>query len=181
MKIFLGVPNLGIIGKSYLRNLKQLVNDLELEDVVEFGDFLSHDEIDLELKNSIYISPSVHSDENFGLVAFRALNLGTPALLSHWGGHRDFQHYFDGVRYFNVYKSLQGPRTNPFEIALEILKIWDENVVVKPKNRNEINISFVTPREKIKPSEYRQRLFTKVSHQIHHKIIGHWHSLRNDL
>lgn len=123
---FLGVPNLRIPSLGYLEYLYKLVKKLQVQDLVEFHPAVSVKQMELEFRNGIFFSPSVHSDENFGLVAFRALDKGVPAILSQWGGHRDFAKYFTSIVYFNVYTTDSGPRTNPYEVAQSISHFWDK-------------------------------------------------------
>lgn len=122
---FLGVPNLRIPSLGYLEYLYKLVKKLKIQDLVEFHPAVSVKQMETEFRNGVFFSPSVHSDENFGLVAFRALSKGVPALLSHWGGHSDFAEYFTNIVYFNVYLTGSGPKTNPMEVASIISKFWD--------------------------------------------------------
>lgn len=123
----LGVPHLGITDGGYLRYLKRLVRKLKIEDLVEFHGFLTEAEIDRELTTGIFISPSVHSDENFGLVAFRALNQAYPVILSNWGGHQELTILFpQGIALVDVYHSQSGPVLNPVKLAQQIQQSWDQ-------------------------------------------------------
>jgi glycosyltransferase involved in cell wall biosynthesis len=171
---FLGVPNLGIESQGYLKRLHHLIQKLGVSDIVEIGRYLNHQEIDEELKNSILISTSVHSDENFGLVVFRALNLGVPVLISFWGGHKDFKNYFDGVRYFKVYKSDKGPRTNPYEIAQGIEEIWKKIPEITFK-KNEIDeIQFITGKKPLCPRPLKQNFLKKIRERKPHQKFVQW-------
>ena len=171
---FLGVPHLGIISKGYLKRLHQLVQSLGISDIVEFGGYLNHKEIEEELKSSIFISPSLHSDENFGLVVFSALNLGVPVLLSFWGGHKDFANYFDGVRYFQVYKSEKGPRTNPFEIAQGIDELWKQMPEINLKRSEVDEIHFSVGKELLRSRLWRQNLISEIRKRNPHHLFGQW-------
>jgi glycosyltransferase involved in cell wall biosynthesis len=171
---FLGIPHLGIISQGYLKRLHQLVQSLGISDIVEFGGYLNHKEIEDELKNSIFISPSLHSDENFGLVVFRALNLGVPVLLSFWGGHKDFTNYFDGVRYFHVYMSEKGPRTNPFEIAQGIDELWQQMPEINLKRSEVDEIHFSVGKELLRSRPWRQNLINEIRKRNPHHQFGHW-------
>ncbi len=171
---FLGVPHLGIVSQGYVKRLQHLVNKLGISDLVEIGRFLSHQEIEEELKNAIFISPSVHSDENFGLVVFRALNLGVPTLLSSWGGHKDFNNYFEGVKFFSVYKTKNGPRTNPYEIAQSILDLWKQIPEITFK-KNEIDkIHFSVGKEQLRPRPQKLNFLKKVRQRRPHHQFGQW-------
>lgn len=118
----LGVPHLKISGRGYLRLLKKLVKKLGIADIVIFGRFLNEEEINQELRSGILLSPSIHSDENFGLVAFRALSRGHKVILSAWGGHRDYEKYFTNVYLVPVYETKNGLHLNPFELVQQMRK-----------------------------------------------------------
>lgn len=87
----LGSPNMGIADSQYLDELVKLSNELGITSMVTFYGKKNRDDLyQIHLKSRlIFISVSAHSDENFGMAAFRALLRGEPALLSDWGGHSD--------------------------------------------------------------------------------------------
>lgn len=93
---FLGSPNMGISETSYESELKELANSLQLTDRIFFhGKIPRKDLYEKELSTrKIFISTSAHSDENFGMAAFRAICRGEQLLLSNWGGHSDFKKQF---------------------------------------------------------------------------------------
>lgn len=79
---FLGLPHLRIPSLGYLEMLYKLAKNLGISDLVEFHPAIPQSKIDEHLKEGVFLSVSFHSDENFGLVAHRALNLGIPVVLS---------------------------------------------------------------------------------------------------
>lgn len=107
----LGYPNLGIKEKSYLNKLQTLTKKLNLDNVVTFRGFVDRTTIQEELgDNYIFVAPSTHSDENFGMAAFRALLSGVPCILSAWGGHNEFaQYYSNQIQYIQPQINENGP------------------------------------------------------------------------
>lgn len=127
---YLGVPNLKVPSCGYLEDLYTLVKILGIKDLVEFRAAVQVDKMEELLKHGVFLSPSVHSDENFGLVAFRSLRIGTPVILSKWGGHIDLASYFSNIEYVDVYETASGPEVNPCQIAECLLKVWKNNPVI---------------------------------------------------
>jgi glycosyltransferase involved in cell wall biosynthesis len=150
---FLGLPHHRIPSLGYLEMLYKLVSRLGLSDIVEFHPALPQDKIIDVLKEGVFLSPSFHSDENFGLVAFRALNQGIPVILSDWGGHRDFGSAFTNVNVFSLHQSAKTPHLNPFELADLLLKVWSKNTPQKRK----------VPWKKVSSSEENSRALMKLS------------------
>ncbi|OUR93629.1 hypothetical protein A9Q84_19360 [Halobacteriovorax marinus] len=108
----LGSPNMGMSCDSYMDHLKSLTKTLRLEDKVIFKGFVDRDEIsrDLESRDHVMVSPSLHSDENFGMAAFKYLISGKRCILSDWGGHSDYIHSFtDQLELISVRNSTLGP------------------------------------------------------------------------
>ncbi len=138
---YLGVPNLRVPGQGYLEELYGIVKRLGLTDLVEFYPAVHVQKMEEELRQGIFLSPSVHSDENFGLVAFRALRLGAPVILSKWGGHKDLAHHFSGIEYVDVYETKTGPEINPCQIAHAALQIWKKNSIISELKYNQEMIS----------------------------------------
>lgn len=121
---FLGLPHHRIPSLGYLEMLYKLSKKLGVSDIVEFHPAIPQGQINEQLKDGIFLSTSFHSDENFGLVAFRALNLGVPVLLTDWGGHRDFSSSFSNVELIPVYQFKRTPHINPYELSEKLLEIW---------------------------------------------------------
>lgn len=111
----LGSPNMEMEGEGYLAELQKIVKELGLNEKVEFRGFVQREEIYKELneKNYILVIPSLHSDENFGMSAFKSLIDGKRCLLSDWGGHSDYRENFEKqVSFVRVKKSEWGPVTD---------------------------------------------------------------------
>ena len=92
----LGSPNMGILSNSYKDFLLSLISMLKVEDLVAFKGFVSRKIIDKYLAETdfIYVSPSLHADENFGMSPFNILKNGGYCLLSDWGGFSEYRNYF---------------------------------------------------------------------------------------
>jgi glycosyltransferase involved in cell wall biosynthesis len=150
---FLGLPNLRIPSQGYLEYIYRFTTQLGLSDLVEFHPAVPQDTILEKLKEGIFLSTSIHSDENFGLVAYRALNAGIPVILTDWGGHKDFRHSFTNVNFIPVYGSRKTPHINPFELAEILLKVPALETPEKiAKNHFTIDLSGIEPIKLLKPS-----------------------------
>lgn len=117
----LGSPNMGMRQRDYLDQLKSLACALKIEPHVLFAGHLQRDELHARLasENFVFVSPSLHSDENFGMAAFRALCLGRSAVLTRWGGHAEYARHFAGqVHEVPVHGSDSGPWISSAELAL---------------------------------------------------------------
>jgi len=121
-----GSPNMGIENNNYQSDLMSLAKALEIEKAIEFHGHQSREVIDqyLESHRSIFISPSLHSDENFGMAAFRSLIFGQKALLSSWGGHLDFKREFSSqVSLVNVHSGTSGPWISPQALSEKMFEL----------------------------------------------------------
>ncbi len=116
----LGSPNMELKKSGYLNELKELAGHQ-----VFFHGFVEREKIKDKWKNKpfLFCSPSLHSDENFGMAALMALELGARAVLSSWGGHKNFLSFFP-KRVFpvSVHIGKYGPFLNINELreALEL-------------------------------------------------------------
>ncbi len=122
----LGSPNMKILGENYLEQLKSFVDKLNLSKQVQFRGFVEREKIESELKfkDYVFISPSLHSDENFGMAAFRALVNGKRAILSDWGGHSDYHLSFASqLELIPVSSSANGPVVSADQILHSMLNI----------------------------------------------------------
>ena len=92
----LGSPEFGIPPIPYLRFLKKLAKRTGVRNIKWMG-FSTQSKLNKNIlsRPHIFISPSLHIGENFGMAAYRSLLLGNPAVLSHWGGHRDLKTLFN--------------------------------------------------------------------------------------
>lgn len=129
---FLGSPNMGVKDPSYKQELVELVQRHNLNDLVIFHGKIDRNELyQSKLRNrKIFISPSAHSDENFGIAAFRALCRGERIILSDWGGHTDYQKYFPAqVEYVDIIPADEkGLTCNPSQIADAITKTLNKSI-----------------------------------------------------
>ncbi len=120
-----GSPLIGKQEEGYEELLKKLIDTLDLSKEIIFHGFRLRDEIDQYIGHEkwTFISPSIHSDENFGMAAFRCLINGHRAILSDWGGHTDFKKYFkDQVSLVSVNASSIGPFIQISDLVHSILR-----------------------------------------------------------
>ncbi len=116
----LGSPNMGMPSERYLASLRRLENKLGIRGFVRWHGFVSRKKIYQELskRNWIFVSPSLHSDEDFGVAALSAIVFGNEAVLSAWGGHLDFaQSFRRSVSLVPVLKAGNGPVISPRDLA----------------------------------------------------------------
>lgn len=119
----LGSPNMGQSSTDYLTELKTWSSELGVAPKLVFHGHQKRDVLAsfLAKETYLFVSPSLHSDENFGMAALAALCDGAQTLLSDWGGHADFAtHFPEQVEYINVYQSEYGPFLCPNELAEKI-------------------------------------------------------------
>lgn len=142
----LGSPNMEDYPEKYLDYLKDLACDLGLEKRVYFKGHYPRAKLYEELHdpNVILVSPSLHSDENFGMALFRGLLSGQRIVCSDWGGHGDFVKYFPKQTVtVPVFETAKGPQLSPFDfkIALEkSLKLSCQNPFL-PEYYDQKNLS----------------------------------------
>lgn len=119
----LGFPNLGILENNYLSKLKILINELDLENYIFLRGFVDRIQIQEELgSNFVFISPSTHSDENFGMSCLRSLLAGATCVLSAWGGHLEFKKHFpDQIYYIKTQINSTGTQINLHDFKKSIL------------------------------------------------------------
>ncbi len=132
----LGWPNLGIRREeSYLAELKALAQELGVLDCVHFPGFVKREVIEEQWRGKAFVfcSPSLHSDENFGMAALMALEMKGRLVLSKWGGHCNYiQALPQLVRSIRVIHDGERLRTSEDELewALEnALKAVTDNVI----------------------------------------------------
>lgn len=92
----LGSPNMSLKQTGYRSYLYNLVAKLGLSNDVNFKGHVDRKTINdfLSANTCLSISPSLHSDENFGMAILQSLVFGNHCLISDWGGHSDFKKYF---------------------------------------------------------------------------------------
>ena len=119
----LGSPNMGIETTRYGDYLNELLSKLGLVDHVDFKGFVPREKIKSLIPEGkkIFISTSLHSDENFGMAALEALDLGHIAILSNWGGFADFkEQYTTQTRLIDVESGDFGPYINMSKLVKEM-------------------------------------------------------------
>ncbi|MFI5360471.1 MAG: glycosyltransferase family 4 protein [Elusimicrobiota bacterium] len=106
------------------RGLRALVSRLGLDRAVAWRGWRDRRTIERTLDpTAIFVSASLHWDENFGAAAFAALRRGRRAVLSDWGGHRELARLFPGrVALVPVFFDGEGPRVDPARFARAILR-----------------------------------------------------------
>lgn len=130
-----GVRHLGVDSGDYREFLNALIHELKLSPKVTFLPSLPHQEVLRKLgeEKSLVVCPSVHVDENFGLLSRDALSRGCPVVQTSWGGLRKFQELFpDAVRSTPVHVTSRALQVNPFDLAR---KIFDASSMKRIKNR----------------------------------------------
>lgn len=133
---FLGSPNMGMKDPSYKEELIELIKQFNLQELVIFHGKVDRNELyQSKLENrKIFISPSAHSDENFGIAAFRSLCRGERLILSDWGGHTDYQEYFPSqIEYVDIVPADEkGLTCKADQIADAITKTLKKNITAFP-------------------------------------------------
>ena len=117
----LGSPNMGRTSGPYLQILIKLAQDLGLNEIVKFHGFTDRNLIAQKVRSGrkVFVSPSLHADENFGMAALRALSMGHYALLSDWGGHADYVATFKNMVSL---VDVQISKTGPFLVIPDLVK-----------------------------------------------------------
>jgi hypothetical protein len=126
----IGSPDFGISALPYLRSLKALARRLGVRSVRWMG-FVDQERLDREVLSQphVFVSPSLHIGENFGMAAFRSLELGNPAVLSAWGGHRELKRFFGRAVYsVPVWGARAGPFLVPGELCFAMERAWREKI-----------------------------------------------------
>lgn len=133
---FLGSPNMGMNDPSYKQELIDFIHKFNLQEQVIFHGKVERSELyQSKLKNrKIFISPSAHSDENFGIAAFRSLCRGERLILSDWGGHTDYQQCFPSqIEYVDVFlENKNGLTCKAEQIANAIVKSLKKSIPAFP-------------------------------------------------
>lgn len=124
----LGSPNMNLKQTGYQKYLNSLIENLGLQKNIIFKGHQSREIINnFLIKNQcLVISPSLHSDENFGMAVLQSLILGNQCLISDWGGHSDFKKYFpDRTILMKITNSNWGPSLSAQVIADSIKNIFN--------------------------------------------------------
>lgn len=132
----LGSPNMGLEYPNYGTYLQGLAELLGIADMVTWHGFKPRDWLfdNVHLEPHIFVSPTLHSDENFGSSVLASLVNGHQAVTTAWGGHFGFQEWFpQQLILVPVYRSTMGPVVHPVLLADAILRAVNRmsTVIVK--------------------------------------------------
>ena len=122
----LGSPNMGLKVPGYGTYLRQLAESLGLADVVTWHGPKSRDWLfyDVHLEPHVFVSSTLHSDENFGSSVLASLVNGHQVVTTAWGGHLGFEEWFPRqLTLVPVRQSTRGPVVHPGLLANAILGV----------------------------------------------------------
>jgi glycosyltransferase involved in cell wall biosynthesis len=121
----LGSPNIGLEFPKYDKYLHDLAEVLGVDDMVTSHGFKSRDWLfdNVHQQPHIFVSPTLHSDENFGSSVLASLVNGHQVVTTAWGGHFGFEDWFSQqLLLVPVYRSTMGPVIDPVMLADAILR-----------------------------------------------------------
>lgn len=124
----LGSPNMGLNYPDYGTYLRRLAESLGLEDVVTWHGVKPRDWLfyDVHQEPHVLVSPTLHSDENFGSSVLASLVNGHQVVTTAWGGHHAFQEWFPRqLTLVPVRRSTMGPVVDPGSLVKAILAAMD--------------------------------------------------------
>lgn len=132
----LGSPNMGLKYPNYGTYLQGLAELLGVDHMVTWHGFKSRDWLfdNVHLEPHILVSPTLHSDENFGSSVLASLVNGHQVVTTAWGGHFGFQEWFSQqLILVPVHRSTKGPVVDPVLLANAILRAINRmsTIVVK--------------------------------------------------
>ncbi|MCR9202940.1 MAG: glycosyltransferase [Halobacteriovoraceae bacterium] len=107
----LGSPNMEWKDDGYQAFLNQIIASENIKDINFYG-FVNRETIKSTWRGKpfVFCTASLHSDENFGMAALSALELGGRLVLTDWGGHKNFaEHFPERVDLVPVYHQNLGP------------------------------------------------------------------------
>lgn len=143
----LGSPNMGIASRDYGTYLHDLAALLGLDHMVTWHGFRPRDWLfdNVHLPPHILVSPSLHSDENFGTSVLASLVNGHQVVATAWGGHFGFRQWFpEQLTMVPVCRSTMGPVVDPAALANAILWAIDRmpTMVVKADTLDRARAAF---------------------------------------
>ena len=121
----LGTPHSGLRHPAYGTYLQRLAESLGVHDIVRWHGFKQRDWLfeHVHTQPHVFVSPTLHSDENFGSSLLASLANGHQALTTAWGGHLDFKEWFsEQLSLVPVHRSTRGPIVDPVLLANAILR-----------------------------------------------------------
>jgi glycosyltransferase involved in cell wall biosynthesis len=122
----LGSPNMGLQANAYDKYIQNLIKNLKLENEVITHGFVKRELIQdlIQPGKKIFVSASLHSDENFGMAVLKALISGHKAILSDWGGFSDFGEYYpDSTQYVQTIMTDHGPVISPHSLVKSLTEV----------------------------------------------------------
>ena len=136
---FLGWPNMGLKKEeSYLKELTELVSKKNLENDIIFHGFVPREVIKETWRGNAFVfcSPSLHSDENFGMAALMALEMGGRAVLSDWGGHQNYLAHLKDVCFgVTVYvNESRGLHTKVSDLSRALLRALKQDEILERRS-----------------------------------------------
>jgi hypothetical protein len=121
----LGSPNMGLKFPDYDKYLAKLAEALGLDRLVTWHGFKSRDWLfdNVHHQPHIFVSPTLHSDENFGSSVLASLVNRHQVVTTAWGGHFGFEEWFaQQLILAPVRHSTKGPVLDPVLFANAILR-----------------------------------------------------------
>jgi glycosyltransferase involved in cell wall biosynthesis len=121
----LGTPHSGLRYPDYGTYLQRLAESLGVHDIVRWHGFKQRDWIfeHVHTQPHVFVSPTLHSDENFGSSLLASLVNGHQAVTTAWGGHHDFEEWFpEQLSLVPVHRSTRGPIVDPVLLATAVLR-----------------------------------------------------------
>ncbi|MET8004207.1 glycosyltransferase [Nonomuraea glycinis] len=116
----LGSPNMGLTYPNYATYLQDLTDLLGLGRTVTWHGLKPRDWLfdHVHVEPHILVSPTLHSDENFGSSVLASLVNGHQVVATAWGGHLGFQEWFPRqLTLVPVHRSTMGPVVDPLSLA----------------------------------------------------------------
>lgn len=116
----LGSPNMGLTFPDYGEYLRRLTKRLGLEDTVTWHGFMPRDWLFDHVHTAPHamVSPSLHSDENFGSSVLASLVNGQQVVTTEWGGHVAYRQWFpEQLTLVPVHRTTTGPAIDPVALA----------------------------------------------------------------
>ncbi|MFI8326880.1 glycosyltransferase [Streptomyces sp. NPDC085529] len=120
----LGSPNMGLASVGYGTFLRELAETLGLADVVTWHGAKPRDWVfyNVHQEPHVLVSPTLHSDENFGSSVLASLVNGHQVVTTSWGGHQVFREWFpEQLTLVPVHASPLGPVVDPVTLADAVL------------------------------------------------------------
>jgi len=131
----LGSPNMGLTFPDYGIYLRDLAERLGLADTVTWHGFTPRSWLvdNVHPAPHVFVTASLHSDENFGTSVLASLVNGRQVVATAWGGHVGFQGWFPRqLTLVPVHRSTMGPVVDPVSLADAIGRALDRASATVP-------------------------------------------------